>query len=306
VPTTDRVLGIDEVVARIRPGMTIGIGGWGSRRKPMALVRAIARSGLTDLTVVSFGGPDVGLLIAGGAVSKVVAGFVTLDSIPLEPHYRRARQAGQIELTEYDEGMMAAGLYAATQRLPFTPVRAGLRSDVQTLTPDLKTIRSPYPDGRELGKELGDGLGEELIAMPALRLDVALVHMNAQYLGPDPYFDDLFCLAADQAFVSTEKVVPTAELLDAGPPQSLLINRAMVAGVVEIPGGAHFTSCVPDYERDEAFQAEYARAAADPESWAKSAARFLALPGSSPACRCEGCAIGISMTWWSRWRRDPT
>jgi acyl CoA:acetate/3-ketoacid CoA transferase alpha subunit len=34
----------EEVVAELRDGMTIGIGGWGSRRKPMSLVRAILRS----------------------------------------------------------------------------------------------------------------------------------------------------------------------------------------------------------------------------------------------------------------------
>src|SRR5436853_7422399 len=97
--------------------------------------------------------------------------------------------------------------------------------------------------------------------MPALRLDAALVHMNqadrlgnGQYLGPDPYFDDLFCLAADRRFVSCERLVPTEELVAAGPPQSLLLNRMMVDGVAEAPGGAHFTSCVPDYGRDEAFQ----------------------------------------------------
>jgi glutaconate CoA-transferase, subunit A len=259
---TDRVLSIDDVVTRVTSGMTIGIGGWGSRRKPMALVRAIARAGLTDLTVVCFGGPDVGLLIAAGAVRRVVTGFVSLDSIPLEPHYRKARQAGTIELTELDEGMMAFGLLAASQRLPFLPTRAGLGSDVLSVNPGLKTIRSPYDDR------------EELVAVPALRLDVALVHLNradrggnGQYLGPDPYFDDLFCLAADHAYVSCERLVPTAELLDAGPPQSLLVNRAMADGVVETPGGAHFTSCVPDYGRDEAFQAEYAKAAAGEESW---------------------------------------
>ncbi|MDT4961153.1 MAG: hypothetical protein QOF87_800, partial [Pseudonocardiales bacterium] len=47
----------DEAVAGLRDGMTIGIGGWGSRRKPMSLVRAILRSPVTDLTLVSFGGP---------------------------------------------------------------------------------------------------------------------------------------------------------------------------------------------------------------------------------------------------------
>jgi glutaconate CoA-transferase subunit A len=254
----NRVIGIDDVVAAIRPGMTIGIGGWGSRRKPMALVRALARTGLADLTVVSFGGPDVGLLIAAGAVRRVVTGFVSLDSIPLEPHYRRARQAGTIELTEFDEGMMHFGLLAATQRLPFLPTRAGLGSDVLAVNPGLRTVRSPYDDG------------EEFVAVPALRLDVALVHMNradpfgnCQYLGPDPYFDDLFCLAAERAFVSCEQIVPTLD----GPPQSMLINRAMTCGVVETPGGAHFTSCVPDYGRDEAFQAKYAKAAANEETW---------------------------------------
>jgi glutaconate CoA-transferase subunit A len=267
---TDRVLGIDDVVGQLRPGMTIGIGGWGSRRKPMALVRAIARSGLSGLTVVCFGGPDVGLLIAAGCVKRLVTGFVTLDSIPLEPHYRRARQNAAIELTELDEGMMQWGLLAAAQRLPFLPTRAGLGSDVLTVNPQLRTVRSPYEDE------------EELVAVPALRLDVALVHMNradpggnGQYLGPDPYFDDLFCLAAERAYVSCERIVPTASLLDAGPPQSLLINRAMVSGVVETPGGAHFTSCVPDYDRDEGFQAEYARAAAEEQPWAAFRSRYL-------------------------------
>ena len=118
--------------------------------------------------------------------------------------------------------------------------------------------------------------------MPALRLDVALVHMNradaggnGQYLGPDPYFDDLYCLAADRAFMSCERIVPTSALLDDGPPQSLLVNRAMVHGVVETPNGAHFTSCVPDYGRDEAFQAEYAAAAASDETWEAFRQKYL-------------------------------
>jgi len=259
-----------DVVGELRSGMTIGIGGWGSRRKPMALVRAILRSDLTDLTVVSYGGPDVGLLLAAGRVRRLVAGFVTLDTIALEPHFRRARQDGAIELTELDEGMLQWGLLAAAHRLPFLPIRAGLGSDVLRVNPDLRTVRSPYADG------------EELTAMPALRLDVALVHLNradqggnGQYLGPDPYFDDLFCQAADQAFLSCERIVPTADLLAAGPVQSLLVNRTMVDGVVETPGGAHFTSCVPDYARDESFQGLYAAAAASPDSWPEFEQRYL-------------------------------
>ncbi len=265
----DKRMTEEEVVAQLRSGMTIGIGGWGSRRKPMSLVRAILRSGLTDLTVVSYGGPDVGLLLAAGKVRHLVYGFVSLDSIPLEPHFRAARQAGAIEVTEYDEGMLQWALYAAATRLPFLPTRVGLGSDVLKVNPGLRTVVSPYG-------------GEELVAVPALPLDAALVHLNradrfgnAQYLGPDPYFDDLYCQAAERAYVSCERIVPTAELSAGHPVQTLRIPRFLVHGVVEAPGGAHFTSCEPDYARDEPFQREYVKAAADPASWAEFRTRYL-------------------------------
>jgi glutaconate CoA-transferase subunit A len=117
--------------------------------------------------------------------------------------------------------------------------------------------------------------------MPALRLDAAIVHQNradaqgnAEYLGPDLYFDDLFCMAAECAYVSCEEVVPTSELGRLHP-ATVRINRAYVRGVVPAPRGAHFTSCEPDYGRDEAFQRAYVEAAGDPEDWAAFSRRFL-------------------------------
>jgi len=262
----------DDAIATLSDGMTIGIGGWGSRRKPMSLVRAILRSDLKDLTIVSYGGPDVGLLCAAGKVRKLVYGFVSLDSIALEPHFRLARQNGTIpEVVEYDEGMLQWGLYAASLRLPFLPTRAGLGSDVMKNNAFLRTVKSPYADG------------EELLAVPALELDAAFVHLNradergnAQFLGPDLYFDDLFLGAAQgRRFLSVEKIVPTAELFQAGSFHTVKINRSMVDGVIEAPNGAHFTNCQPDYERDEKFQKEYADAAKDPEAWASFVEKYL-------------------------------
>src|SRR5882757_2423455 len=156
-----------EAVGRLESGMTLGIGGWGSRRKPMALVRALLRSEITDLTVVSYGGPDVGLLAAAGKIRKLVAAFATLDSIPLEPNFRAARQKGAFELMEVDEAMFMWGLHAAANRLPFLPVRAGIGSDVMRVNPALRTVTSPYADQ-------SSGIREEFVAMPALRLDAAL------------------------------------------------------------------------------------------------------------------------------------
>ncbi|MFF6881141.1 CoA transferase subunit A [Streptomyces sp. NPDC012474] len=267
---SDKTMTAEQVVGRLRTGMTLGIGGWGSRRKPMALVRALLRSDITDLTVVSYGGPDVGLLAAAGRIRTLVAPFATLDSVPLEPHFTAARQRGAFDLVELDEAMFMWGLTAAAQRLPFLPVRAGLGSDVMKVNPHLRTVTSPYEDA------------EELVAVPALSLDAALVHLNradaqgnAQYLGPDPYFDDLFCQAAAASYVSCERIVDTADLLKDAGPQTLLVKRAFVNGVVQTPNGAHFTSCVPDHDRDEAFQQAYARAARDAKAWQRFTERFL-------------------------------
>ncbi|OBJ43978.1 CoA-transferase [Mycolicibacterium mucogenicum] len=271
----DKTTTLDAAVAEIESGMTIGIGGWGSRRKPMAFVRALLRTDVTDLTVVTYGGPDLGLLCAAGKVKRVYYGFVSLDSPPFyDPWFARRRTEGAIEAREMDEGMLRCGLQAAAQRLPFLPIRAGLGSDVRAFWGDeLKTVKSPYPTG--------DGY-EELIAMPALNLDAAFVHMNlgdvkgnAAYTGIDPYFDDLFLMSAERRHLSVEKIVSTEELVKSVVPQQQIINRMMVDTVVEAPNGAHFTTNEPDYRRDEKFQRHYAEAAGSDETWAEFVKTYL-------------------------------
>lgn len=258
----DKTLDADAVADLVHDGMTIGIGGWGSRRKPLDLVRAVVRSGARELTVVSFGGPDVGILCATGQASRVVHGFVTLDSITVEPHFARARQAGTVESVELDEAMLLSGLRAAAHRLPFEVTRAGLGSDAVTRNPGILTVRSPYADG------------EELIAMPAIPLDLALVHVhradgagNAQLLAGDVYFDDLFAAAAARTVVSCEEVVPTEALTADAAPSTLVLHRGLVHGVVHAPHGAAFTACEPYYPRDEEAQRAYADAADAPEAF---------------------------------------
>ena len=285
----DKRLSLDDLIGELRTGMTIGIGGWGSRRKPMAAIRAILRSDLTDLTVVSYGGPDVGLLCSAGKVRKVVYGFVTLDSIPTDPHFKEARQSGAIEAMEVDEGMFYLGLSAASQRLPFLPTRSGLGSDVMRVNPSLRTVASPYDDG------------EELVAMPALRLDAAITHVNradaegsGQILGPDPFFDELFLGAADRRFITTERLIETEQFSSEGPIQTMCINRLLTDGVVETPGGAHFTACVPDYSRDEAFQKAYVAAAGDADAWTGFRQRYLEIDEAGYQAAAKEAAAGFA------------
>ncbi len=263
----------DDVVAELRDGMTVGIGGWGSRRKPMSIVRAIARSDVRDLTVVSCGGPDVGLLCATGKVATVVFAFVSLDSIPLEPHFRAAVESQSVGTVQHDEGTFFLGLQAAAWRVPFLPTRVGLGSDLFRAHPGLRTVRSPYDDG------------EELVAAPAIELDAAVVHLNrgdergnGQFLGVDPFMDDLMLRAARHRFMSVENIVHTDDFLAEGPVESLRVPRHLTDAVVEAPRGAHFTSCPPDYERDEGFQRDYAASAKSAEAWDAFRTKYIDVP----------------------------
>ena len=90
----DKTCAVADIANAIESGMTLGIGGWGGRRKPMAVIRELLKTDVRDLTVISYGGPDVGMLAAAGRIAKLVFGFVSMDLVPLEAHFRAARQAG--------------------------------------------------------------------------------------------------------------------------------------------------------------------------------------------------------------------
>jgi glutaconate CoA-transferase subunit A len=260
----NKVISHAGVIEQLSDGMTIGVGGWGARRKPMSLIRAICNSDLKNLTVVSYGGPDVGLLCAHKKLKKLIFGFVSLDMIPLEAHFRHARQNGELELMELDEGMVQWGLRAAAMKMSFLPTRVGMGTDVLKHNPEIKFITSPYSDG------------EQYVAMPALHLYVALLHVNksdhkgnTQIVGPDPFFDEMFARAATKTYVSSEEVVETSDL---GGKEGAIYNRferSLVSGVIHAPGGAHPTSCAPNYGFDMEHLKEYSAAAKSFEDYSK-------------------------------------
>ncbi|WP_010138714.1 CoA transferase subunit A [Oceanicola sp. S124] len=267
----DKRTDLSGAIASLRDGMTIGVGGWGPRRKPMALIREILRSDLKDLHVVTYGGPEVGMLCAAGKVAKVTYGFVSLDQIPLEPWYRRAREAGTFEVRELDEGMLLLGLRAAAEGVPFAPTRVGLGSAILEINPEIKTVVSPYD------------AGDVLLAMPALPLDVALIHVsrsdargNTRTEGNDPYFDDLFAGAAERVIVSTEELVDSLSESDGPDARKSLFHRGVVDMVVHAPLGAHPTLSHGFYGWDMAHLKEYGATAGDAEAWADFVTKYVA------------------------------
>lgn len=266
----DKRMSATDSVAQLKDGMTLGIGGWGPRRKPMALVREILRSPLKDLTVVAYGGADVGMLCAAGKVRKLVFAFVSLDFIPLEPYFRLARQAGEIEVMEVDEGLFMLGLKAAAMRVPYVPTRVGLGTDVLKHNPAIRLVDSPYDD-------------RQWVAMPALPLDAALLHVDradargvCQVKGPDLYMDDLFARAAKKAYVSCDELVEPGAFEAGDEARYVFWERAQTSGVVHLPCGAHPSSCAPLYGFDVRHFKEYAASAKDAGGWQQYFDRYVA------------------------------
>jgi len=248
-------LGLNEAIENIRDGASILIGGWGAIRKPMSLVSTIAKSSLSNLTILSCAGMDMDILIGAGKVKTAIFGFDSFEGAPGAPiHFRRARQEGSVEIRELSEYMFVAQFKAAAERLPFYPTRSGIGTDILTVNPGIKTIKDPYTN-------------QTLVAVPAFTPDFALIHVNeadeignARIIG-DPYMDNLFARAADKVILTAERILPVGEIQEGS------ILSCWVDMVVEAPKAAYPGECYPDYGvSDEGFR-EYSNAVKDADSF---------------------------------------
>ncbi len=164
VTGADKRTTLDEAVASIESGMTIGLGGWGSRRKPMAFVRALLRTDVTDLTVVTYGGPDLGLLCSAGKAKRCLlrlrlAGLAAVlrPVVRQGPHHRRDRGPR--------DGRRHAALRPAGRR-PAAAVPADPRRPRQRRP----RVLGRRAQDREVAVPTDGGYEELRSAMPALNL----------------------------------------------------------------------------------------------------------------------------------------
>jgi glutaconate CoA-transferase subunit A len=251
---TDKRRGLEEAVALVRDGALVALGGGLSARLPMAIVRELIRQGRTGLHVVgSAHGIDVDLLIAAGAVAVCEESYVGFEQdFGLAPAYRAAASNGDVEIRESCCATILAQLRAAEFGLPFMAVRGVKGSDIRRLHPEYGEVTCPFT-------------GETLVAVPPLRPDVALLHapLGDRYGNlhlRQPYvLDERFASASQDLIATVERVTSTEEVVAAG----VTIPAHLVSAVVEVPYGAHPSSCYPDYAYDRAHLAGYVRAATE-------------------------------------------
>jgi len=243
-----RIVDEADAAAWVRDGMTIAIG----EPAPMAMIRQLIRRGVRDLTVVG-SGLALDLLIAAGCVRRTMAYYVGGGfGGAVAPSFRRAAEAGEIEVWECEEGIVTTGLRAAAQGLPFLPWRGGVGTSLPEVNPDLKVITDPIR-------------GETLLAVPAIEVDVAIVHAatsdaygNVQHVGGPGWLDLFLQRAADRTIVQVEKIIANEEVR--ADPWATTIAGA--DAVVRAPYGAHPFYSRGFYVQDREFTRLYVEAAA--------------------------------------------
>lgn len=246
-----KVLTADEAVADIPDGASIALGGVHSHNAPMALVNALIRRGIRDLTVIPTpsAGMQVDLLIAAGCVGTLHVSYVGLEFLGLAPNYRRAAESKTIEIVEGDEAWVVFGLRGGAARLPFValpPLYQG--TDLPKVNPLVRTTTDPYTGG-------------EVTTIPSLRADYCLLHAqvsdpwgNVQIKG-QRLFEDVMAKASDHVIVSVDEILD-----DAAPrpdPRLVSIPSPLVDAVAHTPYGAHPTSSPGNYVYDRAHLVEY-------------------------------------------------
>jgi glutaconate CoA-transferase subunit A len=272
----DRRAGLGEALSAVRDGQRVAFGGMTLYRRPVAAALALAAAGRRELELVSLtGGLETDLLIGAGCVRSVRSCYVGLEVVGFAPHFTRGVQQGTLGLVEETEYTLSYAVQAATMRVPFLPMRGDLaRTDLLGVRPDLKTFACPLT-------------GTTLIAVPALSVDVAIIHATAAdrfgncHLQGQLALDPHIAAVADIVIVTAERIVETAELRAMGGVQ---LSGVFVTHVVEAPGGSLPTSCVPHQRLDVAAVLDYADAAADPAAWSRWLADAIARQAPEEAC----------------------
>lgn len=248
----DKVVPLAEVRSFVPDGCSVFLGGFSLYRAPLGLVRELCRNRPRELTVWShIGGAGIEMLLAVDAVSCVRSSYVGLDLVGLAPLFSRRATSGAVRYVEETEATVMFGIKATVYRLPFMPARALVGSEIVEVRDDLV----------EYDCQLS---GERLVAVPPVGADVALLHAQAaDRLGNVRLYGTMgndveIAKVCSRVVVSVERVVDTAELL--AEPELTRIPSHLVDAVVELPGGAYPSSCLPFYDVDYGWFLDYVTA----------------------------------------------
>jgi len=274
----DKRASLSEAASLVRDGDVVALQNMATQLAPMAVVRELIRQGRRRLGIVGLVvGIPVDWLAAAGVMDRFIGGAVSMEQFGLCQRYRRGVESGAIHVEELSETAVNARLGAGARSLPFLPTRGLVGTDLIDFDADnLKLVEDPFG-------------GRPVVACRALVPDVAVVHAhradrfgNVQ-LEPTAQWPDLGIMpkAARTVIVTVEEVVDSPVLRRR--PDRTVLPGFIVDAVVQVPFGAHPTSCFPFYGYDSALHKAWVAAARDDVATEAFLDRFVREPADQVA-----------------------
>jgi glutaconate CoA-transferase, subunit A len=228
---------------------------------PFAAGHEVIRQGRKRLNLIRMT-PDLiyDQMIGMGCAEKVVFSWGGNPGVGSLPRFRDAHENGwpnKITIEEHSHAAMANAFDAGAAGLPFAVFRGYRGAELKRVNPNIKDIACPFT-------------GEKLAAVPAIKLDAAIVHAQKADIRGNVLFEGIVgvqkqaVLAAKRSIVTVEEIVDT---LEPHSPNAVILPGWTVSAVVHVPGGAHPSYAHGYYKRDNAFYKKWDAISRDRDSF---------------------------------------
>jgi glutaconate CoA-transferase subunit A len=252
---TEKLMTEQEAVAKlVADGDSLGTELYGTVRAPMSLIREIVRQGKKHLRVAGQGITEIDFLLAADLVDTLDITYVAWEVYGISSVLRRAVESGRVKTADWSNGAMAWRFKAAAMGIPFIPITSMLGTDTFKYSA-AKIVECPFT-------------GQKVCLIPALFLDVGLIHVhradkfgNSQIDGISGFAHEL-SRASKKLIVSAEEIIDTEEIRKY--PEQTLIPYYLVDAVVHAPFGSHPGEMCYKYWRDEEHLKTFLEESKDP------------------------------------------
>jgi len=216
---------------------------------PFAAGHEIIRQQKRDL-VLARATPDLiyDQMVAAGCARKVIFSYMGNPGVGSLRIVRGAIEQGHLEWEEYSHFGMITRLQAGASGLPFLPMNQTAATDLEKANPNIKRIPDPYG-------------GKEVIVVPALNPDVAIVHVQRADKEGNAHLWGIIGEQKEAAFAAQKVILTAEEIVDEAiirsDPNRTLIPSAVVDAVCHVPYACHPSYAQGYYDRDNEFYLQW-------------------------------------------------
>jgi glutaconate CoA-transferase subunit A len=234
-----------EAIAQfVHDGDTIYAAGF-THLIPFAAGHEIIRQGRRGL-ILARATPDLiyDQMVAAGCARKIIFSYMGNPGVGSLRSLRSELEAGRLEWEEYSHFGMISRLQAGAAGLPFMPMNQTGAIDLERANPAYRRVTDPYS-------------GQEVIVVPALNPDVAIVHGQSADARGNAQIWGIIGEQKEAAFAARHVILTAEEIVDEAvirsDPNRTLIPEFIVDAVCHVPYAAHPSYTQGYYDRDNDF-----------------------------------------------------